>query len=117
MPQRDALQVAFGLQAGAVPDRFLVALAALDLLAAMAEREPLAIVVDDAQWLDEASCQALAFVARRLVAEPIVMVIATRGDADAFAGLPELRLTGLARADALALLADTGRVAVDERGA
>src|ERR671924_1904023 len=69
-PQRDALAIAFGLSTGSAPDRFLVGLAVLSLLAEVAEEQPLVCVVDDAQWLDRASAQTLAFVARRVVAEP-----------------------------------------------
>ena len=106
-PQREALQVAFGLRDGAPPDRFLVALAVLSLLAETAEARPLVCVIDDAQWLDRASALVLAFVARRLLAERVAMVFAVRepADADALAGLPELRVEGLADADARALLA------------
>ena len=106
-PQRDALRVAFGLQEGGSPNRFLVALAALSLLAEAAEARPLVCLVDDAQWLDRASAQALAFVARRLLAERIAMVFAVRepGQADELAGLPELVVDGLADDDARALLA------------
>ena len=68
-PQRDALQTTFGLTAGAVPDRFFVGLAVLGLLTEVAEERPILCVVDDAQWLDKASAQTLAFVARRLLAE------------------------------------------------
>jgi predicted ATPase len=64
-PQRDALSVAFGLRAGTAPDRYLVGLAALSMLSEVADRQPLLCVVDDAQWLDQASAQALGFVARR----------------------------------------------------
>src|SRR5215472_11690055 len=77
-PQRDALATAFGLRAGAAPNRFLVGLAALSLLSEAAEAQPLICVVDDAQWLDRASAQALGFVARRLQAEPVGLVVTTR---------------------------------------
>ena len=77
-PQGDALGVAFGLRAGDAPDRFFVGLAVLSLLSDMAEERPLVCVVDDAQWLDRASAQALVFVARRLLAESVAMVLATR---------------------------------------
>ena len=92
-PQRDALGTAFGLREGDAPDRFLVGLAVLSLLSDVAEEQPLVCVVDDAQWLDRASAQALAFVARRLVAESVAMVFAVRepGDAQDLTGLPELR--------------------------
>jgi hypothetical protein len=77
-PQRDALRVAFGLQQGGAPDQFLVALAALSLLAEDAEASPLVCLIDDAQWLDQASTLTLTFVARRLLAERIAMVFAAR---------------------------------------
>jgi DNA-binding CsgD family transcriptional regulator len=106
-PQRDALREAFGLVDGGAPDHFLVALAVLSLLAGEAEERPLACVIDDAQWLDRASRQALAFVARRLLAERIAMVFAVRepSDADEFAGLPELGVEGLGDHDARTVLA------------
>src|SRR3954464_12330436 len=94
-PQRDALGVAFGLRAGDPPDRFLVGLAALSLLSAVAEEQPLLCVIDDSQWLDRASAQALAFVARRLLAESVAVVFATREPSEEFSGLPELRVEGL----------------------
>ena len=105
-PQQDALRVALGVASGAAPDRFLVGLATLTLLAEVAEEQPLLCLVDDLQWLDEASAQALGFVARRLLAEPIAIVFAVREPSDppAVAGLPELRLEGLGREDASALL-------------
>ncbi|HUE25557.1 MAG TPA: AAA family ATPase [Solirubrobacteraceae bacterium] len=106
-PQRDALSIAFGLSFGNAPDPFLVALAALSLLARTAEAQPLLCVVDDAQWLDVASAQILGFVARRLLAESIAIVFAVRepsGEHE-LAGLSELRLTGLHDEDAHALLA------------
>src|SRR4051812_14870926 len=104
-PQQQALRVAFGLEQGATPNRFLVALATLSLLAEAAEAAPLVCLFDDAQWLDSASAQVLAFVARRLLAERIGMVFAVRdqGGAD-LAGLPELKVEGLADDDAQALL-------------
>ena len=80
-PQQDALGVAFGLRAGNAPDRFLVGLAVLSLLAEVAEEQPLLCVVDDAQWLDRASAQALVFVARRLLAESVALVLVTRSRA------------------------------------
>jgi hypothetical protein len=86
-PQRAALGVAFGLNTGPVPDRFLVGLAALGLLSGEAGRQPLLCVVDDAQWLDRASALVLAFVARRLLAEPIALVFAAREPGEELRGL------------------------------
>ncbi|NEA36852.1 LuxR family transcriptional regulator [Streptomyces sp. SID13031] len=106
LPQRDALRTVFGLQGGGAPDRFLVGLAALTLLAGVAEEQPLICVIDDAQWLDQASAQALEFVARRLDAEPLGLVFAVRetDQEPKLAGLPELQLRGLGTEDAAALL-------------
>ena len=104
-PQRAALRTAFGLSAGSAQDRFLVGLAVLSLLAEVAEEHPLVCVVDDAQWLDQASAQALGFVARRLEAESVGLVFAARVLGDELVGLPELVLEGLGEADARALLA------------
>ena len=103
-PQRAALATAFGLSAGGAPDRLLVGLAALSLLSEVAEEQPLLCLVDDAQWLDRASAQALAFVARRLLAESVTLVFATREPNEAFMGVPELVVEGLGDADARALL-------------
>jgi len=94
-PQRTALGVAFGLNTGAAPDRFLVGLAALSLLSEVAEQQPLLCVIDDAHWLDRASALVLAFVARRLLAEPVALVFATREPGEEFRGLPELPVGGL----------------------
>jgi DNA-binding CsgD family transcriptional regulator len=104
--QRDGLATVFGVGEGPPPDRFLVGLATLTLLAAVAEEQPLVCVIDDAQWLDQASAQILAFVARRLLADRIAIVCAARtgiGD-DVLAGLPELVVGALRDSDALALL-------------
>jgi tetratricopeptide (TPR) repeat protein len=114
-PQRDALRIAFALAEGPAPDRFLVGLATLSLLSAMAEERPLLCVVDDAQWLDRASAQTLAFVARRLLAESVLMVFAAREPGADFRGLPELVVAGLREADARELLAQVLRWPLDER--
>jgi DNA-binding CsgD family transcriptional regulator len=119
-PQRDALSTAFGLSAGNPPDRFLVGLAVLGLFAEVARSRPLVCVLDDAQWLDRASAQLLAFVARRLLAESVAMIFAVResGTADQpevpeLTGLAELPITGLPEDDARLLLASTYRGPVD----
>ncbi len=104
VPQREALRTAFGLSAGPAPDRFLVALAVLSLLSEMAGERPLVCVIDDEQWLDHASAQALGFAARRLAADPVGLVFAARVPAEELAGLPELTVEGLAEGDARALL-------------
>jgi predicted ATPase len=97
-PQRDALAVTFGLSEGPVPDRFFVGLAVLSLLSEAAEERPLVCVVDDGQWLDKASAQVLAFVARRLLAESVMMIFAARGPSEELRGLPELVVAGSAKA-------------------
>jgi len=96
-PQREALAVAFGLRRGPAPDRFLVGLAVLGLLAEIAEARPVVCVVDDAQWLDRVSAQTLAFVARRLLGESVVLVFAVREPSQdqTLAGLPELVVRGV----------------------
>jgi DNA-binding CsgD family transcriptional regulator len=103
-PQADALRTAFGISAGAAPDKFLVGLAVLNLLSDVAEQRPLVCVVDDEQWIDRASAQVLGFVARRLVAESVGLVFAARILSNELAGLPELVVHGLQAADARALL-------------
>jgi DNA-binding CsgD family transcriptional regulator len=105
-PQRDALETAFGLSAKATPDRFVLGLAVLGLLAEAAEEQPLICVIDDAQWLDRASALTIAFVARRLLAESVGLVFAVRqpSEAQELDGLPELLLGGLSASDARALL-------------
>ncbi|REF94943.1 regulatory LuxR family protein [Asanoa ferruginea] len=118
-PQRDALCVAFGLieSTGTAPDRFLVGLAALTLLSETASSQPLVCIVDDFHWLDLPSAQALAFVARRLGADPVALVFGERdpSDDDELVGLPELVVTGLDDPDARALLASAAPGLRDER--
>src|SRR3954467_3041019 len=105
-PQQNALRVSFGLSSGDAPDRFLVALAALSLFAEVAGERPLLCLVDDAQWLDAATSQVLGFVARRLLAESVAIVLTVREPSDEreLADLPELSLGGLQDDDARALL-------------
>ncbi|MGW5237520.1 helix-turn-helix transcriptional regulator [Monashia sp. NPDC004114] len=116
-PQQAALSVALGLADGRAPDRFLIGLATLSLLAQVAETRPLMCVVDDAQWLDDASAQVLSFVARRLAVESVAMVFATRDrrGRPPLAGLPELQIGGLSQRDARALLAGVVPGRLDER--
>src|SRR4051794_31111131 len=99
-PQRDALGTVFGLLDGPTPDRLVVGLAALSLLAGVGAERAVVCLVDDAQWLDDASAQALAFVARRLHADPVVVLFATRARVAFLGGLPELALQGLGDHDA-----------------
>ena len=117
VPQRDALGAAFGLRAGHAPDRFLVGLAVLSLLSEVAEDRPLVCLIDDAQWLDRASEQAMAFVARRVLAESVGLVFAVRtaGEERDVAGVPELMVEGLGDDDARTLLASVIRRPLDER--
>ncbi|HKP88401.1 MAG TPA: AAA family ATPase [Thermoleophilaceae bacterium] len=114
-PQRQALETVFGLSGGPPPDRFLVGLGGLSLLSEAAEERPLLCVVDDAQWLDQASALTLAFVARRLLAEPIGIVFATRQSNDELEHLSELELHGLVNGDARALLESALRFGLDAR--
>jgi DNA-binding CsgD family transcriptional regulator len=106
-PQREALETAFGLSAGVQPDRFLIGLAVLSLLSDAAEEHPLVCLVDDVQWLDRSSAQVLAFVARRLGAESVLLLFAERDPAlvDELGGLPQMRLEGLPDGDSRTLLA------------
>jgi DNA-binding CsgD family transcriptional regulator/tetratricopeptide (TPR) repeat protein len=114
-PQRHALETVFGLSDGAAPDRFLVGLAVLSLFAGVAEQRPLLCVVDDAQWLDQASALTLAFVARRLLAESVGIVFAAREPGEELRHLPELEVRGLRDRDARALLGSAVRFKLDER--
>jgi len=114
-PQRGALRTTFGLSDGPPPDRFLVGLAVLGLLSDAAGQRPLICLVDDAQWLDQASAQVLGFVARRLAAEPLGLVFAARIPGEELAGLPELVLDRLREQDARTLLDSTLAGSLDPR--
>jgi DNA-binding CsgD family transcriptional regulator len=114
-PQRAALQTAFGMSTGAVPDRFLVGLAVLSLLSEVAQDRPLLCLIDDAQWLDQASAQVLAFVARRLDAESVGLVFAASDSTQELAGLPVLMVGALPDADAGLLLDATIAGPIDVR--
>jgi len=103
-PQSEALRTAFGLASGRPPDRFFLGLAVLTLISDVAEEQPLLCVVDDEQWLDRASADVLAFVARRLDRESVGLIFAARTVSDQLAGLPELVVQGLSEADAGVLL-------------
>jgi DNA-binding CsgD family transcriptional regulator len=114
-PQREALSVAFGLSAGHAPNPLLVGLAVLGLLVEAANDQPLLCVVDDAQWLDRASARALAFIARRLLADRIALLFAARERSEAFGGFPEVQIGPLGRRDARALLESVLPTRVDDR--
>jgi len=114
-PQRRAMEVVFGMSAGAAPDRFLVGLGFLTLLAEVADQRPLLCLIDDAQWLDQASALTLAFVARRLLAEPVGIVFAAREPGDELQHVPELEVRGLRNGDARALLSSAVRFKLDPR--
>jgi DNA-binding CsgD family transcriptional regulator/tetratricopeptide (TPR) repeat protein len=115
VPQRQALETVFGRSAGPPPDRFLVALGVLSLFSEAAEERPLLCVVDDAQWLDQASALTLAFVARRLLAEPVGIVFAAREPGEELQHIADLEVGGLATTDARALLGSVLRFTLDER--
>ena len=114
-PQRQALEIAFGLSAGAAVDRFLAGLAVLSLFSETADERPLLCVVDDAQWLDHASALTLAFVARRLLAEPVGIVFAAREPGEELQHIPELHVHGVRNGHARALLSSAVRFHLDER--
>ena len=116
-PQRGALRTAFGVEAGHAPDPYLVGLAVLGLLAELARDQPLLCVVDDAHWLDRVSAQALAFAARRLVAESVALVFGVRTSRDMpeLSGIAQLTVEGLPEPDARALLKSASLGLVDPR--
>ena len=114
-PQRQAMEIVFGLTAGDAPDRFLVGLAVLSLFSEVAEQRPLLCVVDDAQWLDQASALTLAFVARRLLAEPVAIVFAAREPGEELLHVSELVVDGVRNGDARALLSSAVPFKLDER--
>jgi DNA-binding CsgD family transcriptional regulator len=113
-PQRQALEVVFGMSAGGAPDRFFVGLAVLSLFAAVAEDRPLLCVIDDAQWVDQTSKLTLAFVARRLLAEPVGIVFGTREPGEELQHIPEVEIQGVRNGVARALLSSAVRFKLDE---
>jgi len=115
VPQREALRTAFGQAAGPPPDRFLVGLAVLSLLSEVAGERPLICLIDDEQWLDQASAQALGFAGRRLAADPVGLVFAAREPGAELAGLPEFEVGGLRESDARALLDSALTGPLDDR--
>jgi DNA-binding CsgD family transcriptional regulator len=115
-PQAGALESALALRPSSAQDRFAVGAATLSLLAAYAEESPLLLLVDDVQWLDDSSSEALLFAVRRLVADPIAVVLAVRTDEPSLldgSGLPVLQLDGLDREQAGVLLAAVSPKAVE----
>jgi DNA-binding CsgD family transcriptional regulator len=114
-PQRQALEIVFGFSLGSPPDRFLAGLGVLNLLSGAADERPILCVIDDAQWLDQASLLALAFVARRLLAEPVGMVFAAREPGEELCRFSHLEVRGLGEGDARTLLSSTVRFILDVR--
>lgn len=114
-PQRDALETAFGFRTGPEPGRLLMGAAMLGLLGEGGDTAPMVCVIDDAQWLDPASAQALAFAARRLGSEAVLLVLAARPPSAGLDGLPRLRLEGLAEGEARRLLASVVQRPFDDR--
>ena len=114
-PQRTALEIVFGMHEGAPPDRFLVGLAVLSLLDVFSNQRPVLCVIDDAQWLDQSSALTLAFVSRRLLAEPVGVVLAARERTEALQHVPELVIAGVTNGDARALLNSALTIKIDER--
>jgi hypothetical protein len=112
-PQRDALETVFGVRGAHPPDRFMVGLAVLGLLSNAAEQRPVLCVIDDVHWLDRASVQVLAFVARRLLADRVGVVFATRDATSDIQGLQELVIGGLRDAEALVLLGSASGIPLD----
>ncbi|QVI23770.1 AAA family ATPase [Nocardia tengchongensis] len=112
-PQRAAVETVFGMRTGNPPQLFLVGLAVLSLLSDASESGPVLCLVDDAQWMDQASAQVLGFVARRLLAESVALVFGARVRTQHLLGLPELEVAGLHKADALALLESTTHARLD----
>lgn len=115
LPQRDALGTAFGLTAGAPPDRLLVGLGVISLFSEVADQQPLVCLADDLQWMDRASAQVLMFVARRLAAESVALFLATRELDSETAKLPTLHIKGLREGDAGTLLGTAWMAPLDER--
>lgn len=103
-PQREAISVAFGINDGPTPDRFFIALAVLNVLASASTQAPVLCLIDDEQWLDRTSTQILGFVARRLDADPVSLIFASRAPSDTPADIPEMAISGLAASDSDALL-------------
>ena len=114
-PQRNALEVIFGRHAGAAPDRVLVGLTLVSLLSALSAKRPVLCVIDDAQWLDTSSAQAIAFAARRVSRDAVAFLFGARTLTDEVRGLPDLRVSGLGDRDARTLLATVLPDRLDDR--